>query len=185
MTKRRAGQGARDMARQMGPIAAEAWAQGARGEERVGRILAPLRSQGWAIISDLQFNDVGNIDHLAIGPQGVFVIDTKNVRGLVSVGSAGIAVDGWPKEYVDQVREQAFEVRDRLMQATTRESLWVQGILAFVDASMEVRGFPPDVLVVRAENLVSALQNSRPGRSLSAHELSELARAANAPSTWM
>jgi hypothetical protein len=169
----------------MGPIAAEAWAQGARGEERVGRILAPLRSQGWAIISDLQFNDVGNIDHLAIGPQGVFVIDTKNVRGLVSVGSAGIAVDGWPKEYVDQVREQAFEVRDRLMQATTRESLWVQGILAFVDASMEVRGFPPDVLVVRAENLVSALQNSRPGRSLSAHELSELARAANAPSTWM
>lgn len=184
MTKRRAGQGARDMSRQMGPIAAEAWTQGAQGEERVGRILAPLRSQGWTILNDLQLGDVGNVDHLAMGPQGIFVIDTKNVRGTVSVGFDGIDVAGWAKNYVPRVIEQAVEVRDRLLQATRRETLWVQGVLAFVDADMDVSGFPQDVLVVRAENLVSTLQISRPGRTLSRHALSELVRAAKAPRTW-
>ncbi|WP_407735807.1 nuclease-related domain-containing protein [Hyalangium sp.] len=157
------------------------------GEEFVGRILASLKPLGWTILHDLEFDsdsDIGNVDHLAIGPQGVFVIDTKNVSGLVSVGGYGIAVDGRAKDYVSQVIAQAQEVRERLLQATGRRSLWVQGVLAFVDANMDVTGFPQDVLVVRAENLVSVLQDAPPERTLGRNVLSELVQAAKASRTW-
>lgn len=59
-----------------------AWRKGAEGERAVGRRLDRLERDGWTVIHDLTVGSRGaNIDHLVIGPGGVFVINTKNHLG--------------------------------------------------------------------------------------------------------
>jgi Nuclease-related domain len=69
---------------------AVAWRRGAAGERRTARLLAPLERQGWAILHDLAIpGSRANLDHLAIGPGGVFVIDSKQYRGRLQLDPSG------------------------------------------------------------------------------------------------
>jgi hypothetical protein len=66
------------------------WRRGAAGERRTARLLDPLERQGWAILHDLAIpGSRANIDHLAIGPGGVFVIDSKQYRGRLRLDGSG------------------------------------------------------------------------------------------------
>lgn len=58
--------------------------RGAEGEEVVGRILEEMSADGWHVIHDVTFGR-GNIDHIAIGPGGVFAVETKSHGGKLSV----------------------------------------------------------------------------------------------------
>jgi hypothetical protein len=69
---------------------AVAWRRGAAGERRTARLLAPLERHGWAVLHDLGVpRSQANIDHLVIGPGGVFVIDSKQYRGRLQLGPTG------------------------------------------------------------------------------------------------
>jgi hypothetical protein len=69
---------------------ARAWRQGAAGERRTARLLDPLERHGWAILHDLAVpSSQANLDHLAIGPGGVFVIDSKQYSGRLQLDSSG------------------------------------------------------------------------------------------------
>jgi hypothetical protein len=69
---------------------AVAWRQGAAGERRTARLLGQLERQGWAVLHDLALPDSrANLDHLVIGPGGVFVIDSKQYRGRLQLDPAG------------------------------------------------------------------------------------------------
>jgi hypothetical protein len=60
---------------------AVAWRRGAAGERRTARLLGPLERQGWAVLHDLAVpGSQANLDHLVIGPGGVFAIDSKRYR---------------------------------------------------------------------------------------------------------
>lgn len=53
------------------------------GERIVAEHLEPLKGQGWRILHDMPGEANGhkfNLDHVAIGPQGVFAIETKTRR---------------------------------------------------------------------------------------------------------
>jgi hypothetical protein len=61
---------------------AVAWRRGAAGERRTARLLGPLERHGWAVLHDLAIpRSQANLDHLLIGPGGVFAIDSKQYRG--------------------------------------------------------------------------------------------------------
>jgi len=67
-----------------------AWRRGAAGERRTARLLAPLERQGWAVLHDLAVpGSQANLDHLVIGPGGVFVIDSKQYRGRLQLDPSG------------------------------------------------------------------------------------------------
>jgi hypothetical protein len=52
------------------------WRDGARGERATARRLQRLERHGYMVLHDLQVpGSHANLDHLAIGPAGVFVID--------------------------------------------------------------------------------------------------------------
>jgi hypothetical protein len=69
---------------------AVAWRQGAAGERRTARLLAPLERHGWAILHDLAVpGSRANLDHLVIGPGGVFVLDSKQYRGRLRLDAVG------------------------------------------------------------------------------------------------
>jgi Nuclease-related domain len=59
-----------------------AWRHGAEGERRTARLLAPLERRGYQVFHDLAVpGSAANVDHLVVGPTGVFVIDAKRYRG--------------------------------------------------------------------------------------------------------
>ena len=75
------------------PHNVHAWRQGAEGEAATARALAIRLHRGDVIV--LHDRRIGgrsraNIDHIAIGPTGVTVIDTKSSRGRVQLATVGM-----------------------------------------------------------------------------------------------
>ncbi len=69
----------------------ENWRRGAEGEEHAARRLnALLHGRGVVLVHDRRMpGSRANIDHLAVGPGGVTVIDTKRMQGAVKVRRDG------------------------------------------------------------------------------------------------
>jgi len=63
-----------------------------RGERIVGQMLETLRAKGYQVVHDLQ-EDGYNIDHVIVGPGGVFAVETKT-RSKPAKGREVISYDG-------------------------------------------------------------------------------------------
>jgi hypothetical protein len=75
------------------PPNVQAWRQGAEGEAATARALAIRLARSDVIVLHdrrVRGRSRANIDHIAIGPTGVTVIDTKSSRGRVQLATAGI-----------------------------------------------------------------------------------------------
>jgi hypothetical protein len=76
---------------------ARTWRRGAHGERRTARLLDRLTGDGYVVFHDLAVPDSpANLDHLVIGPSGVFVIDSKQWTGSVHQGADGLV---WHNHY--------------------------------------------------------------------------------------
>jgi hypothetical protein len=58
--------------------------RGATGEEQVGGLLDELAGDDWQVIHDASLGR-GNVDHILIGPAGVFTVETKSHPGPIKV----------------------------------------------------------------------------------------------------
>ena len=67
--------------------------RGASGEEHVGWLLEEMAESGWEVIHDASLGR-GNVDHILIGPGGVFTVETKSTVGPVKVARLHGAVLG-------------------------------------------------------------------------------------------
>jgi hypothetical protein len=90
------------------------WARGAAGELATARVLARLAPPRWTVLHDLAVpGSRANIDHLVIGPTGLWVVDTKAFRGRVVAHWGQVRVGGVPLATA-AVRWEAEVVSDRL-----------------------------------------------------------------------
>jgi hypothetical protein len=75
--------------------ATSAWRRGAAGERHTARLLRRLEQRGWVVLHDLAVpGSQANIDHVAIGPGGVVVIDSKQYRGRLRLDESGLLWHG-------------------------------------------------------------------------------------------
>ncbi len=108
---------------------ARTWQRGAHGERRTARLLDRLTRDGYVVFHDLAVPDSpANVDHLAIGPTGVFVIDSKQWTGSVHQGADGLV---WHNHYplgrtLETVRWEA-QVIGRLLGTRAAALLCVHG----------------------------------------------------------
>ncbi len=90
------------------------WARGAAGEQATAALLARLAPSRWTVLHDLAVpGSRANIDHLVIGPTGLWVVDTKAFRGGVKARWGRVRVGGVPLSTAS-VRWEAEVVSDRL-----------------------------------------------------------------------
>jgi hypothetical protein len=76
---------------------ARVWQRGAKGEQQTARLLGRLGSEGYVVFHDLAMPDSpANLDHLVVGPSGVFVIDSKQWTGQVHQSADGLI---WHNHY--------------------------------------------------------------------------------------
>ena len=95
----------------------ESYFKGARGEERVAVILRSLPDTYHIFNDYVAMGD--HIDHVVVGPAGVFAVETKFWRGRVSVEDGHILVDGRlpSRPPLDQVIREAKCVKNHLAAA--------------------------------------------------------------------
>lgn len=134
--------------------AATSWEVGAAGERRVGDRLDRLRAHGWSVLHSIPLKSGADIDHLIIGPGGVFTINTKHHPGARVTGKGDfVRVNGQLNHYVRNSRHEASAAARRLTSAC-RMPIGVTGVLAFVGVqSLSVKEPPVDVLITPGERL--------------------------------
>jgi hypothetical protein len=137
---------------------AVAWQRGATGERRTARLLSQLERQGWAVLHDLAVpGSRANIDHLVIGPGGVFVIDSKQYRGRLQLDPTGRL---WHGRYSlgSALRAVSFEA-DQAAQVLPDPGVVVRPIMAIHGAQVPWGKVVMDgIPVVPAKRLPSMLR---------------------------
>lgn len=102
--------------------------QGIEGEKTVGQFLEGLREKGYRVFHDI-LGQSFNVDHVIIGPAGVFTIETKTwskpVRGEAKIifdGEKLLAGNMEPdRDPVIQARAQAGWMKEFLAESTARK----------------------------------------------------------------
>jgi hypothetical protein len=76
------------------------WSAGAEGERLVAQTLEILSRYGWTSLHDVHWpgRPLANIDHIAIGPGGVVVIDAKNWTGEVTYREGVLRQNGYRRD---------------------------------------------------------------------------------------
>lgn len=139
------------------------------GERAVGEFLERLREQGLHVFHDIP-GDKFNVDHVVIGPKGVFMIETKTLSKPTH-GEAKITFDGEQvlvqgmkpdRDPIIQARALANWLRDVVSESTGRK-VSVRPIVTYpgwyVDPPPE--GIRPDVWVLNPKAIPSFIDHER------------------------
>ncbi len=165
---------------------------GVEGERTVGQALEHLRAGGCDVFHDLVGQGF-NVDHVVIGPAGVFTVETKTWSKPVR-GKAQIKFDGEhllvgnrqpDRDPVVQARAQASWIRDVLSESTGRK-FDVRPVIVFPGWFIEqTEGSKREIWVLNPKALPDFISHEPRKLSdedvrLASFHLSRFVRAANA-----
>ena len=117
------------------------WKSGLNGERVVIKNISVKLDSEYSMFNDVLLADGkrrGNIDHMIIGPTGIFVIETKNNRGEVNFD--GYRWKGMTRNPINQVETNAFRVKDILKQSEVfvQKEPFVNAVLLFSNSKAKL-----------------------------------------------
>lgn len=110
--------------------------KGAKGEERIAKLLDSLPKNVWNVAHDLPFHRF-NVDHIVFGRGGIFLVETKNWTGKIEV-SGGRLLRNRRRPFKNPIRQAsrtAIEVAKELEKVLNRRP-FVNAILCFTKANI-------------------------------------------------
>lgn len=153
--------------------------RGAAGEVHVGNTLADFPDD-FCVINDLT-TPFGNLDHVVVGPTGVFVLDTKNWRGVVSADGAGeLLLNGDPtdKPHIRQFVGRMLGIRDKVRALAPGLDPYYQPLFVFTAARVDAKwGSTKAVHCLRDDQLHEYIVLKDFGKKLSTDEVQRVAQA--------
>lgn len=126
-----------------------AWRVGAEGERRVGTKLNRLTKHGFLVLHSVPIGAHGSdIDHLLIGPPGVFTINTKNhPGGHIWLRHDTVKVNGHNQPYVRNSRWEVQRV-EALMGDRLGWTPPVRGVIVVMGDKLTVKDQPEGAVSV-------------------------------------
>ncbi|MGC4153820.1 MAG: nuclease-related domain-containing protein [Propionicimonas sp.] len=165
-----------------------AYRVGADGEETVGARLEKLVRDGWYVLHSVPVGaHDSDIDHILIGPGGVFTINTKtHPGGRVWVGQYAIKVNGQSQPYLRNSRFEAKRAA-KLLTASVGWSVEVKPVLVFLTGTwipnVTYRQQPDDVWVLDRLDIPKIFRKREP--RLSSDQVKEVFEQARRSTTWL
>lgn len=159
-----------------------AWRRGAAGEEEVARQLDKL-GPSWRVIHSVPVgsNDT-DIDHVVIGPPGVFTLNTKNHLGKkVTVYDYAIYVSGVKQPYLSKSRAEGRRASIILSSACGFE-VAVNPVVVIMADELMLKGSPKQVDVIGCRKVVVWLH--RCPTQLSSDQIESIYSVARRRSIW-
>jgi hypothetical protein len=137
---------------------------GWEGEKQVYKLLNSKLSDDYYLINELKIGKGGDLDHVVLGPNGVFVIETKNWSGKISCQK-----DEWQRQDRHkfnnspsrQVKNNTNKIR-RLLEAQSslrNHGVWIEGIVVFTNPNIELQLNKPTVTILRLPELPDYITN--------------------------
>ncbi|MCU1368563.1 MAG: hypothetical protein JWL72_4657 [Ilumatobacteraceae bacterium] len=160
-----------------------AWRIGAKGEREVGDELAKLPTE-WRVLHAVEVGDHGSdIDHVVIGPPGVFTLNTKcHPGGRVWVGEHAVRVNGHPSRYLRNSRFEA-ERASRLLSRSCGFTVPVRAAIVFVGLDdFKIAQQPTDVDVTTRRRMRAWLTTLP--IALNAPQIDVIHAAARSSASW-
>ncbi|MDT0422945.1 nuclease-related domain-containing protein [Streptomyces evansiae] len=160
------------------------WSSGLAGEQFTGKRLNRLRRHGWYVLHALQWPTGTDVDHLAIGPAGVFSINSKRHKDKkVWYGDRAITVNGNSTPHIAASLAEARRVSD-LLSRRCGTAIPVRPVIAVIDAAkVTVKNANPPVLVVEAPEIGRLLSGLTP--SLDRDLMTRVYEVARREETWL
>ena len=137
--------------------------KGIKGEIKVEKALSKL-DNSYILINNVRLpNRNGNIDHVVVGPTGVFAIETKNIRGnFICEGDEWYKIKNGKvrriKSLSRQAKQNAYDLRKFLRKHGCDQ--FVHGVVVLTNKDCKVDLINPSVPVLGVENLTKFIKNA-------------------------
>ena len=160
-----------------------AWRRGAAGEEEVARQLDKL-GPSWRVIHSVPVgSNETDIDHVVIGPPGVFTLNTKNhLGGRVTVTSKAIYVNGTFQPYLAKSRAEGKRAT-KLLTTSSGYEVIAQPMIVIMADELKIKGLTEGVHVVGRKRISRWLLNQR--QTLLPEQVDSIYAVARHRSTWV
>lgn len=159
------------------------WRMGEKGEELVARQLDKL-GDNWHVLHSVPVGENGSdIDHLVMGPAGVFSLNTKHhKKAAIWVAGNVFMVNGQRQPYVYKSRHEARRV-ERILSSACGVPVEARGVVVIVNPrSFIIKEQPSDVHVVNRRRVRRWL-TAQPA-VLDEADVERIFNAARRSSTW-
>jgi hypothetical protein len=155
---------------------------GWQGEKQVAKLLSNTLSDDYFLLNDLYLRGGGgDIDHIILGPNGLFVLETKNWNGSISCNG-----DEWKRagkrnfsgSPSRQVKRNTSKIRQIINTNPNLRVLdiWVEGIVVFTNNHASLHLNFPTVPILKLPQLPNYLTTHRNSRSLSADQIEAIGK---------
>jgi hypothetical protein len=152
------------------------------GEKQVAKLLSSRLSDDYFLINDLYLhNGGGDIDHVVLGPSGVFVLETKNWSGDITCNG-----DEWQRAGKGnfkgspslQVKRNAAKIKNLIDSSQAFRSLgvWVEGIVVFTNNHATFHLNNPTVLILKLPQLPSHITTHRSPNNFSRQQIEAIGK---------
>jgi hypothetical protein len=155
---------------------------GWEGEKLVAKLLSATLSDEYYLINGVHFRGGGDIDHIILGPNGVFAVETKNWSGRITCNG-----DDWQRQgrrHVSgspsrQAKNNAAKIKRTLDASATLRPLniWVEAILVFTNSHTDLHTYNPTVPTLKLHqlpNYITTHKNHNRNR-YTTHQLQQIA----------
>nr|BEK65593.1 hypothetical protein KPHV_28200 [Kitasatospora purpeofusca] len=156
--------------------------KGLDGERFVGGLLDGLRAHGWYVLHAVPLPNGADIDHVVIGPPGVFTVNTKHhPDATVWVGDKRITVNRNSYPYIEKSSLEGSRTAE-LLHHWCGLAIPVHPVIAVVGARTLTHKGIPAVDVVDGTRITDILASRPP--LLEAHRAAAVFAIARRRSTW-
>ncbi len=138
--------------------------------------------EGWFVFHDVPLGERGaTVDHVVIGPGGVFTISTKDLTGAIRVNARSVVHNGRRTSFLAKASAEAVRAASLLTAAIDRP-VEVRGLLAILADEWIVRRLPDDVYVGGPGSVKHWMLQQPP--VLRPSDVIVLVAAVSRPGTW-
>ncbi len=152
------------------------------GEKQVTKLLNSRLNDDYFLLNDLHLrNGAGDIDHIVLGPSGVFVLETKNWSGEVTCRG-----DEWQRtgkrDFKSspslQVKRNAAQIKHVVNSSPSLRVLgvWVEGIVVFTNNHATLHLNNPTVPILRLNQLADHITSQKSSGVFSRQQLEEIGK---------
>lgn len=154
---------------------ARIWRAGLKGQKKVEEVLSSL-DDSYILMNNISLPLKScDIDHLLIGPNGIFLIETKNYKGEISctgdiweyqkIGKMGGVYKGYISNPSKQLKRNVWELKSFLDKKTKRLfgennfPYWIQGIVVFTNEETVLNVKDETVTILKVDDLLNYIKS--------------------------
>jgi len=166
---------------------------GRSGEQQVRATLASELPEAYVLFNGLTLpRAAGDLDHVVIGPSGVFLLETKTMAGHIvcdpdgtwrrtRVGRAGTAYGAYIGDPARQVQRNIHAVRQclkrRLPHLFWNTPLWIEGMVVFPHPDTVLAAEHSRVPAFKLDDIARRICGHRPRRALQPQDVVDVTAA--------